>query len=54
MTSTSSAAESPSLEAELADTKNQLAERTDELAAARGANRQLFTELNAPSRELPE
>ncbi|MGH2835872.1 MAG: DUF6262 family protein [Solirubrobacteraceae bacterium] len=40
-----------SLEAELADVKIQLAERTDELTAARNANRELFTNLNARSRQ---
>lgn len=36
-----------SLEAEIADTRLQLDERTDELAAARLANRELITRLNA-------
>ena len=39
-----------SLEAELADVKIQLAERTDELTAARSANRELFANLNLRSR----
>ncbi|WP_298345913.1 DUF6262 family protein [Ferrimicrobium sp.] len=38
------------LEAELADVKIQLVERTDELKAARSANRELFTNLNLRSR----
>lgn len=40
-----------SLEAELADVKIQLAERTDELAAARSANRELFSNLNTRTRD---
>ena len=39
-----------SIEAELADVKIQLAERTDELAAARSANRELFSNLNTRTR----
>ena len=41
------------LAAELADVRIQLAERTDELTAARSANRELFAKLNA-RRQLAE
>jgi hypothetical protein len=39
-----------SLEAEVADVRIQLGERTEELAAARLANRELMTRINAPGR----